>query len=1199
MSRYMKIRRRIAAVILSFGMVMSPMAGTVVSHAENAQEVKGEAIVCFRQEPADAFKSDAALKDDQEKEIESESYVDESEALLVVDSPDEVLAAAADLDAATGMIDEEVADSVDTDDSDLPGVITLVQSDRLSTQELIAELEARDDVIYAEPNYTFRAEAQDFTDEQWAANSTYGLGISGWNNYEEGKPKPDVDTSEQVVAIVDTGVDYTHEDLAEVMWSEGENYPELVRLGGGKYGFNGTRVNSGADPYDSTDPMDDGGHGTHCAGIVAAAWNGFGVSGVTSGAKLMAIKASNEKGVFPTDAVIRAYEYMITAKKAGVNICASNNSYGGNVCSQTEVLLVAEAGKAGIVCCFAAGNDARNLDSGNASAAQRASYPQVLVVGAGGSEGEIAEFSNYGRRDVDVFAPGVKIMSTVPMGKGTPSERTSAFQCDGASFEVNYGEKTVFGDDPMELRAVEGTSVSIRQGVDGKNVLHVESEDGYFKFRTKVFSDLKGLKGGVVQVYVNERCEASIEAVVVAEEGETENIGDRSPSLIRGWNDVGFLADEYFGDTTATTNSAIELSLTLTKGEDNLKEADIRFIRFVDKTENYVAWNGTSMATPHITGSVAVLAAAYPEDSAEKLAARVTGSVLPVSGMKDKCLSGGVFRLDKALAGETVPVPQSATAENGTLTVRGFFFGDSEGELTVAGKTCTVSAWSDEEITAELPADLPEGESMVEVTSGKGTGHNYFVFSKSKKQFDSLPLPGVKVADTGLYEDSDAAKAKYPDFYYGTLAGMTALDGSLYAFFVSKESTTVIYQYQINKKSWKRVYSGGDYYPTGAVCNWNGKVLFLGANQPKEDSAVGCYDPKAGKVTWKKYRDDSYEYGQRLINTGAGIYLLGGYEAMDGDNPKNQNDISTLRKLDPASMTVKETGGDEFRLNGEYLVTAVTGDDTFYTLRGYNYKTSNMADMFKAYVDPAGKKDAVSDLLDTKGKLFTNMDQNGGYNCVGVATKQGVLVTGPVRTDEDGHVVEDTYMISYDGQSFKAMDKVVSRRPMYLMAAAGYKGKCYVLGLTAGSDANYVFTAIDADLYPTEGETSYKNEWVKGRWYDKNGLRSYTYTGKWHKNTKGWWYADQSGWYPKNQWQKIDGKWYYFKADGYMAAEEFVSGWWLNKDGAWTDNTKYGWHKTARGWWYGVSGGWYAKGKSYTIDGVKYSFDKQGYLKTQ
>ena len=139
MSRYMKIRRRIAAVILSFGMVMSPMAGTVVSHAENAQEVKGEAIVCFRQEPSDAFKSDAALKDDQEKEIESESYVDESEALLVVDSPDEVLAAAADLDAATGMIDEEVADSVDTDDSDLPGVITLVQSDRLSTQELIAE----------------------------------------------------------------------------------------------------------------------------------------------------------------------------------------------------------------------------------------------------------------------------------------------------------------------------------------------------------------------------------------------------------------------------------------------------------------------------------------------------------------------------------------------------------------------------------------------------------------------------------------------------------------------------------------------------------------------------------------------------------------------------------------------------------------------------------------------------------------------------------------------------------------------------------------------------------------------------------------------------------------------------------------------------------------------------------------------------
>jgi len=53
----------------------------------------------------------------------------------------------------------------------------------------------------------------------------------------------------------------------------------------------------------------------------------------------------------------------------------------------------------------------------------------------------------------------------------------------------------------------------------------------------------------------------------------------------------------------------------------------------------------------------------------------------------------------------------------------------------------------------------------------------------------------------------------------------------------------------------------------------------------------------------------------------------------------------------------------------------------------------------------------------------------------------------------------------------------------------------------------------------------------------------------------------------------INGNWYYFKADGYIAMNEFVQGWWLNKDG------------------------WYAKSKSYTIDGKKYTFDKKGYTK--
>ena len=199
---------------------------------------------------------------------------------------------------------------------------------------------------------------------------------------------------------------------------------------------------------------------------------------------------------------------------------------------------------------------------------------------------------------------------------------------------------------------------------------------------------------------------------------------------------------------------------------------------------------------------------------------------------------------------------------------------------------------------------------------------------------------------------------------------------------------------------------------------------------------------------------------------------------------------------------------------------------------------------------------------------------------------------------------------------------------------------------------------LSAKIHEFYGD--YKNEWVDGKWYDKNGKQTYDGIAQWKKSSKGWWYGDGYGWYAKNQWQKIDGKyyffdkngymeanayrqgyyltktgawdgndkaagwkqgskgwwyslggknylkncwqkidgnWYYFKADGYAAANEFVQGWWLNKNGIQSDPVRYGWHKTSKGWWYGVAGGWYAKSKTYTIDGVSYTFNKNGYSK--
>ena len=101
----------------------------------------------------------------------------------------------------------------------------------------------------------------------------------------------------------------------------------------------------------------------------------------------------------------------------------------------------------------------------------------------------------------------------------------------------------------------------------------------------------------------------------------------------------------------------------------------------------------------------------------------------------------------------------------------------------------------------------------------------------------------------------------------------------------------------------------------------------------------------------------------------------------------------------------------------------------------------------------------------------------------------------------------------------------------------------------------------------------------------------------WKQDSKGWWFGLYGKEYLKSTWKMINGNWYYFKETGYIAMNEFIRGWWLNKAGAWKDPVRYSWHKSGSKWWYGVKDGWYAKDRSYTIDGKKYTFDKKGYTK--
>ena len=126
----------------------------------------------------------------------------------------------------------------------------------------------------------------------------------------------------------------------------------------------------------------------------------------------------------------------------------------------------------------------------------------------------------------------------------------------------------------------------------------------------------------------------------------------------------------------------------------------------------------------------------------------------------------------------------------------------------------------------------------------------------------------------------------------------------------------------------------------------------------------------------------------------------------------------------------------------------------------------------------------------------------------------------------------------------------------------------------------------------------YSNEWVDGKWYNADGTQTYNGTLGWKGSATGWWVEDSDGWYPTSSWQKIDGVWYYFKPDGYMAANEYYNGYWFNADGSWDDQYFLSWKSDATGWWVEDISGWWPSSSWLKIDGYWYYFEGTGYMAT-
>jgi len=334
----------------------------------------------------------------------------------------------AEIKKITGKNNDRIEDEIET----VKGLYAIDDLDNQDAKRVAEQYAAMSDlVVYAEPNFEIRlgdpanvsAPTSNYDSneydpnmpndpmfaEQWALNNT------GQNG---GKEKAHIDalkawlktrgSDKIVVAVLDTGVDYTHNDLVSNMWFRPDNIPQYTddELGT----FNDQRGFNAVDNI--SDPMDDNGHGTHCAGIIGAEGNNDeGIAGINWNVQIMPLKFLGKGGFGSTKDAIEAINYAIDRKQKGVNVRVISASWGSTQYSKALEDAIRAAGEAGILFIAAAGNDGSSND-------RRPHYPSnydlpnVISVAAMDRSDQLASFSNYGVKTVHIAAPGKDILST-------------------------------------------------------------------------------------------------------------------------------------------------------------------------------------------------------------------------------------------------------------------------------------------------------------------------------------------------------------------------------------------------------------------------------------------------------------------------------------------------------------------------------------------------------------------------------------------------------------------------------------------------------------------------------------------------------------------------------------------------------------------------------------------------------------------
>jgi subtilisin family serine protease len=305
------------------------------------------------------------------------------------------------IEQITTRLNDQVHDQIDA----VPGLTAIDDRDNAEPTAIAAEYRALPEVEYAEPNYEISIEQTSVANasgnidlsRQWALTQ---IDVQqAWNKTKGSR--------EVVVAVLDSGIEYTHIDLSSNIWTRPDSLapyhdPDLGTIDD-VHGYNAI-ANDG-------NPLDDNGHGTACAGLIGAdCGNSAGICGVNWHVQILPLRFINAGGFGSLADALAAINYAIDRKRSGVNLRVINASWELSAQSRALEEVVRKAYDVGILFVVSAGDSHTDIDV-------NPHYPQslrdVISVAASNNADQLTASSNYGARSVQLAAPGEKVVTTV------------------------------------------------------------------------------------------------------------------------------------------------------------------------------------------------------------------------------------------------------------------------------------------------------------------------------------------------------------------------------------------------------------------------------------------------------------------------------------------------------------------------------------------------------------------------------------------------------------------------------------------------------------------------------------------------------------------------------------------------------------------------------------------------------------------